>query len=165
MITIRPRPFVRGAFASAALSVAAFSCAACGDGVPTVPEAPQVAVTINGSTANARVAATTARRSQGLKWVTNLGASDGMLFVFADDRQRFFWMEDTPTPLSIAFIDASKKIVLIEDMAANTLTSHGGPQMRYALEVNAGWFAAHGITAGMTATFTLPSNLTIETDP
>ena len=97
--------------------------------------------------------------------VTSLGANSGMLFAFADDRQRFFWMKDTPIPLSIAFIDSDRKIVMIEDMAPNTLTTHGGPQMRYALEVNQGWFASRGITTGMTASFTLPAGLTIEADP
>ena len=138
---------------------------ACGGGDHLGPPSPvMTAVTINGSTVSATIAATRASREQGLMGVQSLAANSGMLFVFADDRQRFFWMKDTSIPLSIAFIDSNKKIVLIEDMAPNTLSSHGGPQMRYALEVNQGWFASHGISAGMFATFTA-ADIVIESDP
>jgi uncharacterized membrane protein (UPF0127 family) len=53
-------------------------------------------------------------------------------------------------------------------MPANSLATYppglNSPPLRYALEVNQGWFAAHGITLGMTAVFTVPSSLTIEPD-
>ena len=97
-----------------------------------------------------------------------LAPGSGMLFVFADDRQRGFWMKDTPIPLSIAFLDASKKVIFLADMTPNSTTVVGAFNaglMRYAIEVNQGWFASHGVTVGMTATFTLPSGLTIEPDP
>lgn len=159
--------FIRLIWSAAAATV--FSTSACADKVVTGGTEQlspnQALVTINGATATATVVATRTARDQGLMGATSLGTSSGMLFVFADDRQRFFWMKDTSIPLSIAFIDSNKKIVLIEDMAPSTLTTHGGPLMRYALEVNQGWFAAHNITTGMTVTFTLPTNLTIETDP
>ncbi|MEK7240664.1 MAG: DUF192 domain-containing protein [Gemmatimonadota bacterium] len=163
-MTCLSRRFVR--YAAAAAAVGAATCG--GDESPTdsgTPAPGQSTVTINGATATVTVAATRAAREQGLMGVPSLGANNGMLFVFADDRQRFFWMKDTSIPLSIAFIDANRKIVLIEDMAPNTLTTHGGPLMRYALEVNQGWFASHGITTGMTASFTLPAGLVIEADP
>ncbi len=155
----------------AAALVALAACAAsCGahETPPTAVTPTPSTVTINGSTLNVSVAATVAARDTGLMRVTNLGASSGMLFVFADDRQRAFWMKDTPTPLSIAFLDANKKVVFLEDMSPNTLTQHGGlnaPQMRYALEVNLGWFASHGITVGMYASFTLPTGLVVQPDP
>ena len=164
-MTCRSRRFAR--YAAAAVTVGAASCGG-GDKSPTgngTPTPGQSTVTINGATANVTIVATRATREQGLMGVPSLGANSGMLFVFADDRQRFFWMKDTSIPLSIAFIDSNRKIVLIEDMAPNTLTTHGGPLMRYALEVNQGWFAARNITTGMTASFTLPTNLTIEADP
>ncbi|MCX5761655.1 MAG: DUF192 domain-containing protein [Gemmatimonadetes bacterium] len=151
------------------LAVGAASCGASDTpATAPTPTPTQSTVTINGSTVNVSIAATVAARDTGLMRVTNLGASSGMLFVFADDRQRAFWMKDTPTPLSIAFLDANKKVVFLEDMSPNTLTLHGGlnaPQMRYALEVNLGWFASHGITVGMYATFTLPTGLVVQPDP
>lgn len=155
------------AAALVALVVGAASCGAS-DTPATAPTPTQSTVTINGSTLNVSIAATVAARDTGLMRVTNLGANSGMLFVFADDRQRAFWMKDTPTPLSIAFLDANKKVVFLADMSPNTLTQHGGlnaPQMRYALEVNLGWFASHGITVGMYASFTLPTGLVVQPEP
>lgn len=164
-------PYSRSARRAAV--AAALAAAACGGGdtSPTdngTPTPVPSTVTINGSTVSVTIVATRAARDQGLMGVQSLGANSGMLFVFADDRQRAFWMKDTPTALSIAFLDANKKVVFLADMAPNTLTQHGGlnaPQMRYALEVNQGWFASHGITSGMFATFTLPTGLVIEPDP
>ncbi|MDP1889775.1 MAG: DUF192 domain-containing protein [Gemmatimonadaceae bacterium] len=124
-------------------------------------------VTLNGATVKVAIAATQVSRAQGLMGVTQMAADSGMLFVFADDRQRGFWMKDTPIPLSIAFLDASKKVIFMADMAPNTTTVVGGfnaGQMRYAIEVNQGWFAAHGVTLGMHAAFTLPIGLVIEPD-
>ncbi|MFA6168119.1 MAG: DUF192 domain-containing protein [Gemmatimonadaceae bacterium] len=124
-------------------------------------------VTLNGATLKVAIAATRASRTQGLTGVTTMAADSGMLFVFSDDRQRGFWMKDTPIPLSIAFLDASKKVIFMADMAPNTTTVVGGFNaglMRYAIEVNQGWFAAHGVTLGMYATFTLPTGLVVEPD-
>ena len=124
-------------------------------------------VTLNGATVKVAIAATRASRTQGLTGVTTMAADSGMLFVFADDRQQSFWMKDTPIPLSIAFLDASKKVIFMADMAPNTTTVVGGfnaGPMRYAIEVNQGWFAAHGVTPGMYATFALPTGLAIEPD-
>jgi uncharacterized membrane protein (UPF0127 family) len=43
------------------------------------------------------------RRSQGLMSVTDLGAADGMAFVYQSPHSGNFWMKDTLLPLSIAF--------------------------------------------------------------
>ncbi len=155
----------------AALVLGLLAATACSkDKTPTgilvPPTAPNV-VTINNAPATVAIAATNTLRDKGLMGVTRMAADSGMLFVFSDDRQRAFWMKDTPIPLSIVFLDANKKIIFMADMAPNTTTTWGGLNslpMRYALEVNQGWFAAHGITVGMFATFTLPTGLVIEPD-
>jgi uncharacterized membrane protein (UPF0127 family) len=154
-----------------ALCAAALAIACGGGGSPTdaggPPSPTQSTLVLNGSTLNLTLAATCAARTQGLMGVTNLDSDAGMLFVFADDRQRAFWMKDTPTALSIAFFDANRKVVFLADMPANSTTIYGGlnaPPMRYALEVRQGWFASHGVTLGMTAAFTVPASLTIEPD-
>lgn len=141
--------------------------AGCSDSPSGPPGATANTVTLNGATVKVAIAATRASRTQGLTGVTQMAADSGMLFVFADDRQRSFWMKDTPIPLSIAFLDASKKVIFMADMTPNTTDVVGwlnaGP-MRYAIEVNRGWFAAHGVTLGMSATFTLPTGLVVEPD-
>ncbi len=156
-------------FARRSAVAAAVGAAACGgsDTTPTTP-ASQDSVTINNATAIVTWAASCAARARGLMGVTTLGANSGMLFVFADDKPRWFWMKDTPTPLSIAFLDANRKVVYLADMPANSLATYppglSSPPLRYALEVNQGWFAAHGVALGMTASFTVPSSLSIEPD-
>ena len=66
-----------------------------------------------------------------------------------DDRIASFWMKNTPTPLSIAYIDYSGKIKDIFDMtpfSLATIVSTG--YVRYALEVPQGWFSKNGIKVG-----------------
>lgn len=145
--------------------------AGCSDSPSSPPgsTAPTAnSVTLNGATVKVAIAATRASRAQGLMGVSRMAADSGMLFVFADERQRSFWMKDTPIPLSIAFLDANKKVIFLADMTPNTTTPVGGfnaGPMRYAIEVNQGWYASHGVTLGMYATFALPAGLVIDPDP
>ena len=72
-----------------------------------------------------------------------------MLFVFENDQILNFWMKNTPTPLSIAYISKDGKIKDILDMQPFSLadiTSSG--YVRYALEVPQGWFKKNGISVG-----------------
>jgi hypothetical protein len=59
-------------------------------------------------------------------------------------------MKNTPIDLDVAFIDRRGRIVEIRRMEAldeETIHQSRHPVL-YALEVNAGWFRAHGITVG-----------------
>ena len=60
---------------------------------------------------------------------------------------------------------ALELLTLQEDDVLDLVGAFNAGLMRYAIEVNQGWFASHGVAVGMTATFTLPSGLTIEPDP
>ena len=73
----------------------------------------------------------------------------GMLFVFADERYRSFWMRNTITPLDIAFARANGTIVQTWQMPPLTLSSFPSlePAM-FALEVKEGTFERLGIVAG-----------------
>lgn len=155
-------------FRSASLAaVFAIAIAACsGDGA-TAPTPARNVVTLNGNTLTVAIAATNAARSQGLQGVTKMAADSAMLFVFSDARQRAFWMKNTPIPLSIAFLDSTKKVIFMSDMTPYSETVVGGfnaARMQYAIEVNQGWFTAHGVTVGSVASFTLPVGLIIEPD-
>jgi uncharacterized membrane protein (UPF0127 family) len=58
-------------------------------------------------------------------------------------------MKNTFLPLSIAFIADDGTIVNIRDMQPQTLDSHCADKpVRYALEMNAGWFAKRGVKPG-----------------
>lgn len=72
-----------------------------------------------------------------------------MLFVFERRGLWGMWMKNTYIPLSVAFIDDDGRIVNIEDMQPHTEDAHNAAApVRYALEVNLGWFAKRGIKAG-----------------
>lgn len=97
----------------------------------------------------AEIASTEAARSQGLMHRTSLPSNRGMLFVFEQANGSCFWMKNTPLPLSIAFISEQGVILNIENMRPNTTESHCPiAPMRYALEVNQGWFKEKGIGPG-----------------
>ncbi|MBI2646736.1 MAG: DUF192 domain-containing protein [Deltaproteobacteria bacterium] len=84
-----------------------------------------------------------------------LDMDQGMLFIFREEDIQSFWMKNTLIPLSIAFIKANGKIIQIAKMApdkwdgklANTISKE---KVKYALEVNQGWFDQNGIREGDT---------------
>lgn len=95
------------------------------------------------------VAQTPEEQSYGLKGRKHLGKDEGMLFIFDIEDYHAFWMKDTLLPLSIAFIGKDGRIVWITDMKPLTSDSHVPPQpIRYALEMNKGWFSSHGVKVG-----------------
>ena len=95
------------------------------------------------------VAETERQQQRGLMGRTELDANRGMLFVYDREQQLSFYMRDTLIPLSIAYIDARGTIIDIQDMQPLDETSHpSAAPAKYALEVNQGFFEAHGIQVG-----------------
>ena len=79
----------------------------------------------------------------------NIPEGTGMLFIFNKDEKLSFWMKNTPTALSIAFISSSGEIREIYDMTPFSLASvESTVSVRYALEVPQGWFAKNNIGRG-----------------
>ena len=79
----------------------------------------------------------------------NIPDGTGMLFVFEHDQILSFWMKNTPTPLSIAFITKDGKIKDIFDMQPfSTASKTSTGYVRYALEVPQGWYKKNGIKTG-----------------
>jgi uncharacterized membrane protein (UPF0127 family) len=148
-----------------AFVLAAVACSSS----PTKPAGATTNVVFPGGTISSTIASSCAARTNGLMNVTALGANAGMLFVFAENHDSLdlvFYMKDTPIPLSIAFIDSNNQVINIDDMAAETLTQHKSKKpFRYALEVNLGWLAAHGVAAGTSATFALPAGTITDPSP
>jgi len=97
----------------------------------------------------AEIAANDAARTKGLMFRESLEPNHGMLFVFEQANVQCFWMKNTKIPLSIAFIKANGIITNIADMAPMTENSHCSTEpVLYTLEMEEGWFAKHGISAG-----------------
>ena len=95
------------------------------------------------------IAATPEAREHGLMGRTNLSDTQAMLFVFADESPQIFWMKDTPTPLSIAYINRQGVVKQILDMQAFSLAPVPSRYaVLYALEVTQGAFARLGVKVG-----------------
>jgi uncharacterized membrane protein (UPF0127 family) len=126
-------------------------------------ELPVVGVSINGHDLSVELAFTPDTRSCGLSNRYRLGENNGMLFLFPNTDKRTFWMKDTHIPLSIAFMDDTGKIVTIHQMEADQTNStyQSFQSVRYALEVNRGWFVLHGIKTGDRVEMVLPTVLNI----
>ncbi len=108
-------------------------------------------ISVNGINIDVYVADESAERADGLMFVKvdELGADEGMVFVFAAEQELSFWMENTLIPLDIAFLDASGKILNILQMRAldQTPQSSDGPA-KYAVEMHEGWFENKRVRAG-----------------
>jgi uncharacterized membrane protein (UPF0127 family) len=111
---------------------------------------PEINLAIGGQKLTAEVAASNPERQQGLMHRRMMPENRGMLFVFTEEAQHAMWMRNTYIPLSVAFIDSKGIITNIEDMKPHTEVAHPATRpVRYALEMNLGWFAQRGIKAGV----------------
>ncbi len=96
------------------------------------------------------IASTDEERMKGLMYRESLKMDRGMLFIFDQERAVSFWMKNTFIPLSIAYIDKRGKILEIHDMyplSTNPVSSKGA-SIKYALEVNQGYFEKNNIKIG-----------------
>jgi uncharacterized membrane protein (UPF0127 family) len=110
---------------------------------------PTVDLSVGMYRIRAQLATTPEQRQTGLMFRREMAANDGMLFVFEQASPQCFWMKNTLLPLAIAFIADDGQVVNIEEMQPQTLDSHCSTRpVRYVLEMNKGWFAAHGVKPG-----------------
>ncbi|MFM7507245.1 MAG: DUF192 domain-containing protein [Rubrivivax sp.] len=113
------------------------------------PRLPTTPLTIGIHVVQAELAATPEQQATGMMFRTSMGTNEGMLFVNDEPGVRCFWMRNTLLPLSIAFIADDGTIVNLADMAPRSEQSHCSAQpVRFALEMNQGWFAKRGIQPG-----------------
>lgn len=76
----------------------------------------------------------------GLMYRSSMEANQGMLFVFDDLRERYFFMKNTQISLDIIYIDDNKKIVSFQKNAKpfDETSLPSNVPAKYVLEVNAG---------------------------
>ena len=124
----------------------------------TAPPGGAFVVFEGGATATVELADSREEQLRGLMGRRELGADDGMLFVFPKAQHTGFWMKNTLIPLAIAYMKRSgdgMEVVAIEEMVpcrADPCPPYPpGAAYDRALEMNAGWFDAHGIEVGDTA--------------
>ena len=98
---------------------------------------------------HAEVADSFVTRMQGLMHRPSMGANEGMLFIFEEAGIQCMWMKNTLIPLSVAYLADDGTIVNVEDMKPQTEDSHCAKKpVRYALEMNVGWFSSKGLRPG-----------------
>lgn len=98
----------------------------------------------------AQIAVRESEMQRGLMERRDLGANDGMLFVYARPQRMSFWMRNTPTPLNIGFFDKTGKLLEIYPLHPfdETGVSSTSDQLLMALEMKQGWFRENGIKPG-----------------
>jgi uncharacterized membrane protein (UPF0127 family) len=76
----------------------------------------------------------------GLMYRNNMEQNQGMLFVFDDEKERYFYMKNTKIPLDLIYINAANKIVSFQKNAKpfdeSSLPSNF--PTKFVLEINAG---------------------------
>ena len=96
------------------------------------------------------IADTEEKRALGLMYRRNLPEFHGMLFIFPQEKELSFWMKNTPLPLDIIFINASRTIVSIarttKPYSETPIPSEQAAQ--FVLEVNGGFCRRHGVMIG-----------------
>lgn len=129
--------------------------AACSDGAggAAAPGAEARIATAGGDvTLRVTLAESRSERERGLQGVTDLGADEGMAFLFDEPSTSAFWMKDTPLPLSIAFWGPDGRIVGLMDMPpcrADPCPTYR-PDASYvgAIEARRGFFDDHDVREG-----------------
>jgi len=118
----------------------------------TYPKGDLVVETAAGGRHRFRVwiADTEPRQRQGLMFVRDLPADQGMLFVNRPPRPASFWMKNTYIPLDLLFVDARGKVLHIFERATPLSLEPMGIEapVRAVFEIKGGESARRGIRVG-----------------
>lgn len=113
---------------------------------------------VGGQVFRLEVARTPQDRARGLMGRESLARDAAMIFVYADEAHRSFWMKNTLIPLDIIFIDSELTVVDVQTMRPEHETAPDLPVYTsdapalYAVEVSEGRAAGCGIEPGDTVT-------------
>ncbi|RVU45564.1 DUF192 domain-containing protein [Rubrivivax rivuli] len=143
MISIKPTQFLAALLG--ALLVSGLAHAQNGP----QPKLKTIELTAGMHVIQTELALTPEQQQIGMMFRRSMGTNEAMLFVEETPGVRCFWMRNTYVPLSIAFIADDGTIVNIADMKPLSDESHcSAKPVRFALEMNQGWFAKRGIKPG-----------------
>ena len=132
----------------------ALSLSACAGKQAAITDSPNpplatASIRVGPATVAAELALSETERERGLMFRKFLGADSGMIFVFPKDDRLVFWMKNTPLPLSLAYISSDGTIRQISELEPLSLAPVPAERsVRYALEMNRGWFDRAGVKVG-----------------
>jgi uncharacterized membrane protein (UPF0127 family) len=108
-----------------------------------------VTMQIGKETFHLEIAVTTAEHEHGLMARDTMAADHGMIFVFAGEDERNFWMKDTLIPLDIIYMDASGRVISVKSMKPRDLTGvSSNGRAKYAIELLHGAAERTGVQPG-----------------
>ncbi|OYR22667.1 DUF192 domain-containing protein [Brucella thiophenivorans] len=96
------------------------------------------------------IADTDQARMRGLMWRTDFPKDRAMLFIFGEMRDVMMWMQNTPSPLDMVFLDDTGHVSAIHENAvpfSEDIISSQGPAA-YVVELLAGTVKRTGIKRG-----------------
>lgn len=143
-------------FAAAAAALLALALSGCGSGrtadAPAAVKGPSEHFTIGvgGHPAWLQLAVLSAEQEHGLMQRPDLGRDEGMIFVYARPQRQSYWMRNCPEALDIAYVTADGGIAEIYPMYPfdERPVLSRSDQVKYAVEMRQGWFAANGVRPG-----------------
>ncbi len=117
-----------------------------------VDKDPLTFVTANGNKLPfaLEVANTDAERVRGLMWRKDFPKGRAMIFVFGEMRRIMMWMQNTPSPLDMVFLDDKGKVTAIHENAvpfSENIISSEKPAA-FVVELLAGTVKRSGIRSG-----------------
>jgi uncharacterized membrane protein (UPF0127 family) len=132
-------------------AVALAGCSGHSAGKPLLRSGSEIHLKIQDREIIVELALDADSRARGLMFrqAEDLPPDRGMLFISPRAEKLSFYMRNTDLPLSIAFVDEDGIIQQIEDMRPRDETFVLSKKvLRYALEMNQGWFERNGIEVG-----------------
>lgn len=107
-------------------------------------------IDVGGRPVRMRLAVLEHERNRGLMHVSSMPEDEGMLFVFPRPQRMSFYMRNTLIPLDIGYFTSDGALQEVYPMYPGiedgVLSSDSSIQ--FALEMNHGWYARHGVRPG-----------------
>ena len=96
-----------------------------------------------------QLAVTPMEQQQGLMHRRDLGANDGMIFIYKAPQPMSFWMRNTPSPLDIGYFSEDGVLQEVHQLIPFDETPVRSAQpAKFALEMPKGWYRGHNVRPG-----------------
>lgn len=114
-----------------------------------VPIEEPYRIAVGSNTVSVELAMTNAERERGLMYRNRMSEGDGMLFLYPEAGERYFWMKNTILPLTLAYVRSDGTISSLHDLEPlNEQSVPSKEPVPYILEMNRGWFERHKVVPG-----------------